>query len=567
MKKLIILVLVLGVAVALAGFWFWQKNPFSKDTLKLEILGPEQASILDSVEYTVKYKNNGNTRLEEPRLIFEFPQYTLPLDATSVNNKKTFTIRQEIGAEELGDIYPGEEKTIKFSGRLFGKEGDLKTVKVWLSYKPKNLNAKYESATTFSTVIKPINLTFDYDLSSKIEAGRDFKFSLNYYSSLDYPISDLGIKIEYPAGFEFINSKPKSMEKTEWDVPILNKADGGRIEINGRLSGNVKEQKMFKAILGVWQDNEFIPLKEITRGVEIIEPHLDIIQRINGSDDYLANPGDLLHYEIFFRNISQEPFTNLFMIVKFDGKAFDLSSVKTENGQISRGDSSIVWDWRNVSSLAFLNQGEEGKVEFWVNLKDYSVANPSERNAVLRNSVLISQTTKDFTVKMNSKLDLSQQVLYNDEVFGNSGTNPPTAGLPTTYTVNWRLKNYYNDLKNVTVRAVLPYNVKLTGKIFPESESAKFTYDSQSREIVWRVSDGQPIEAGTGVFNLAPILSFQVALTPSADQRGSKAAIIGEALAKGEDQWTDNNLESKTNSVDTTLPDDSNISDHSGIVR
>lgn len=567
MRKIIFIGVILLVIFILLGVWYWQNNNYSKDVLRLEIIGPQEASLFEEVEYTIKYKNNSNFRMEEPRLIFEFPEYTLPSDYLSDGQNKTFERRQEMGFDELGDIYPGEEKVIKFKGRLFGKEGDLKTAKAWLSYKPKNLSAKYESATTFSTVIKQIPLTFDFDLSSKIEAGRDFKFSLNYYSNLEYPISNLGIRVDYPQGFEFIESVPKTLDKTEWDIPVLNKADGGRIEIRGRLAGETQEERMFRSSIGVWQDNEFVVLKEITRGIEIVEPYLDIFQRINGSDNYIADPGDLLHYEIFFRNISQEPFSNLFMVVKLDGKAFDLNSVKTDNGQVSKGDSSIVWDWRNVSQLSFLSQGSEGKVEFWVNLKDWSVNNPGERNAVLKNSVLISQTKKEFSTRLNSKLSLTQTAAYNDEAFGNTGPTPPRAGEATTYTITWQVKNYYNDVKNTTVRAVLPQNVRLTGKIFPESESSKFTFDNLSREIVWRLSDGNALEPGTGVINSAPSISFQVALTPDSSQRGKTAQIIGEARVRGEDQWTDENIESVVNALDTTLPNDPNISDHSGIVQ
>ena len=92
-----------------------------------------------------------------------------------------------------------------------------------LNYQPKNIKARYESATTFTTVIKTLSLTFDFDLSSKIEAGRDFKFYLNYFSSLDYPLTNLGVKIEYPSGFEFLESSPRSLGKTEWEIPLLNK--------------------------------------------------------------------------------------------------------------------------------------------------------------------------------------------------------------------------------------------------------------------------------------------------------------------------------------------------------
>ena len=76
-NKLILFALGLVVIVGLVGFWFWQKNSYSKEILKLEILGPAEVTLGQEIEYTVRYKNNGNIRLEDPRLTFEFPAYSL----------------------------------------------------------------------------------------------------------------------------------------------------------------------------------------------------------------------------------------------------------------------------------------------------------------------------------------------------------------------------------------------------------------------------------------------------------------------------------------------------------
>jgi len=531
MKKVIFVIIIIGIVIGIAGFWYWRENIYSKEVLKLEILGPEQAEVFEEVQYTVKYKNNGDVRLEELRFFFAFSEHTL-LDPGQK--------RGVVG--ELEDIYPGEEKTFQFKARLFGRENEVKTAKVWLNYKPRNLQARYESATTFSTAIKSVPLSFDFDLASRVEAGRDFRFYLNYFSSSDYPISDLGVRIEYPDGFEFLRSSPSSLAKDEWDIPFLNKAEGGRIEIEGKLSGKLNDQKIFKAILGIWKDDEFIPLKELIRGVEITKPQIFVFQLANGSNNYIANPDDLIHYEIFFRNISDEPFSNLFLAVTLDGQAFDFDSIKSDSGQFKNGDNSILWDWRDVSKLRFLARGEEGKVDFWINLKDWDSSR--NKNAVLKNSVIISQVKEEFEIKMNSKLAVSQKGFFQDEIFGNSGPMPPKVGEKTTYTITWKAENYYNDVENVRVKAVLPASVNLTGRIFPNDQASKFTFDQSSREIVWRVGD---MEAGTTDSNI----SFQVELTPV--QRGHKALIINEAKIRGEDQWTERIIESTFSQIDTNL--------------
>jgi hypothetical protein len=542
MKKYIfIVVFVLTLGLGLAGYWYWQRNPYSKEVLKLEILGPDTISASYEVTYTVKYKNNGDLRLEQPRLIFEFPEYALLEPGVSK--------RIEIGPEELGDIYPGEEKTFQFKGRLLGKEREVKTAKAWLSYQPKNLQARYESTTSFSTTIDSVPLTFDFDLASKVEASREFEFSINYFSSLDYPLSNLSVKVSYPDGFEFIQSAPQGLDNSDFEIPLLNQAEGGRIEIQGRLSGSLNEQKIFKASIGVWKDDEFIILKEITRGTEITKPQLSVFQQINGQSNYTASPGDMLHYEIFFRNISDEPFQDLFLVLTLEGDGFDFDTVKAESGQFQQGDNSIIWDWRSIPKLKFLDQGKEGKVEFWINLKGNWSS--GEKNALLRSSVLISQVKEEFETKVNSKLEISQQASYEDDVFGNSGPMPPEAGNATTYTVFWQAKNYFNDLKDVKVKAVLPSDIRLTGKIFPESESSKFAFDSESREIVWMIGD---MEGGTGIFNDGPNIVFQVSFTPDSSQRNTNALLINEATISGEDQWTESSIEEKSDSIKTASP-------------
>ena len=562
-RKFITFLIIIAAISGLIGFWNWQRNIYSKETLKLEILGPENIELTKEFEYLVKYKNNGNIRLEEPKLIFEYPSHSI-LDAT-LPPPTGKSLRQEIGAEILGDaIYHGEEKTISFKARLIGKEGETLTAKALLSYRPKNLKARYESSTTFTTQIKSVPLTFEFDLPSKIESGKDLKFRLNYYSNIDYPLLNLRVIAEYPSGFEFLQATPPSLEKVEWKLSPLNLAEGGRIEISGKIRGEVREQKLFKARLGIWQEGEFISLKEIAKGIEIIQPALWVFQQINGSPKYLANPGNLLHYEIFFKNVGGETLFDLSLMTTLIGDIFDFQTLKAPEGEFSLGDNSIVWEWRRVRDLQFLEPGEEGKVEFWVRLKkDWPI--PSlEGKTEIRNRIYLSQVKEEFSTKVNSKLEITQKGYFESELWEKSGPIPPRVGEATTYTIIWQAKNYYNEVKDVKVKATLPQNVKPTGKIFPEEATEKFFFDSQSREIVWNLGD---LKVGQGVLNPAPNISFQIEFLPEESQRGSTPDLISQAKITGEDSWTGESLEAVSPPLNTTLPDDETITEEMGIIQ
>ncbi|MBI2624881.1 MAG: hypothetical protein HYW70_00885 [Candidatus Nealsonbacteria bacterium] len=537
MKRVITIAIIAVAAISgIMGYWYYQRNIYSKEILRLEIIAKDAIQLGEEIEYTVKYKNNGDITLEEPRLIFEFPQNSI-LQNGQTKRQQTF----------LNDIYPGEGKTISFKARLLGKEGETKEAKALLSYRPKNLKARYESETSHIALIKSAPITFEMDLPSKIESGKEISFRLNYFSNIDYPLSGLGIIVEYPSGFNFSKAVPKGLDKTQWDIGLLNKADGGKVEITGNLSGEIGEEKEFKAELGLWQDGEFIPLKETIKAAIIVKPALYIIQHINGNPQYVASPGDTLHYEIFFRNIGEDAMDNLFLIARLDGKAFDFSTIKSAFGDFEPGDNSIIFDWRKVPKLQLLAPQEEGKIEFWISLKErWDLSGDQDKNPVIRNKIYLSQAREEFENKVNSRIEVVQKGVFEDEVFGNTGERPPRVGQPTTYTITWQAKNYFNDVKGAKIRAVLGKGVRLTGKIFPEDSS--LTFDSQSREVVWRLGD---LEAGRGVLNPVPNVSFQIEFIPVQDQRGKVITLIGDPEISGEDQWTGQNISGKDGKVES----------------
>lgn len=551
-NKIIIAILGLVAVMGIVGFWYYQRNVYSKEILKLEILGPEKADLAEEIEYTVKYKNNGDIKLEEPRLIFEYPSYSIPEGGK--------LLRQEL---VLGDIYPGQEETFYFKGRLIGSEGEIKKAKAWLSYRPKNLKARYESETSHAAQISGVSLTLDFDLPSKIEAGKEINFKLNYFSNANFPLSNLGIKIEYPAGFEFKSAFPKPLETVEWEIGLLNKAEGGRLEIQGSITGQVDEEKMFKAQLGTWREGSFVVLKESVRAVKIVIPSLYISQQINGSPQYVASPGDTLHYEIFFKNIGNETFSNLFLVAQLEGTAFDFSTIRAPFGEFQAGDNSIIFDWRGVSDLRFLDAQKEGRVEFWIDLKDvWATSGPQDNNPVIKNKVYLSQARQEFINKVNTKIEVIQRGYYNEEIFGNTGPIPPEVGETTTYTVTWQAKNYYNDVKNMQIKANLGKNVALTGRIFPEGTN--LTFDSASKEVVWKLEN---LDAGKGVTGAGPNVSFQIAFTPSESQKGTAPIIIHQAEIAGEDQFTGLAVLGRDGSIASDLPDDPMARNQGGIVR
>lgn len=543
MNKNTIFLVLCGLAIIVSiVFWIYREATFSKEILRLEVLGPDKAKMGDEIEYTIKYKNNGNFALENPKLVFNLPDYSLTEDSKTIIT------------QNLDDIYPGSESFVKIKTRLLGKEDDLKVAKAALSYTPKNLTVRYESITTLTTKIDKVPITLDFDLPSKIEKGKDFQYSINYFSNIDYPLENLSLKLDPISGFNFVSSDPASLDKIEWKLATLNKSQGGRITIKGNVNSEVDKTLTFSANLGMWQNGNFIVIKQAKQDIQVIQPLLFFSQQVNGTSNYVASPGETLNYQISFTNIGSSSFDNLFAIVRLDGQALDLSTVQANGGQVQQNDNMIVFDSNSVSELRHLATQQSGQINFSVKVKSNWIPNSSDPgSSIISDEVNISQITQKFTIKVNSGLAISQKAYYQSSDISNSGPTPPEVGKATTYTINWNIKNYSSDEKNVKVKATLPSNVKLTGKIMPEDQSSSFSFDSASREIVWSAGD---IASGTGVTGDPISLSFQISLTPSAGQKGSSAPLIGQVQVSGENQFTNTIVTAQDAGVSTALPDD-----------
>lgn len=528
-KKRSLVFALCGILLLLAaGAFIWNRNSYSKSTVRLEVLAPKEVETGQEVTYKVIFKNSGSAVLENVRLAFEFPGGSILKDGGA--------LRKNV---EIDDIYPGQEGSYDFVARLFGREQEALEAKAELAYTPRNLTATFRSSTSFSSVVSFVPLTFEMDVPSRAPAGQLLEFSFNYFSNIDFPVSDLRIQVQYPDGFEFQSSNPVSLSQNEWALELLNRADGGRISVKGVLSGGAGDDKLFKAVLGTWKEGEFTTLKEVTKGVEVVAPQLFVSQIVNGSVAHVASPGEFLNYEIYFKNVSDQNFQNLYLVADLSGRPFDFDSVSVANGSFNKSSSSIIWEAGSNPKLRFLGKGEEGRVAFSAKVQDgWDVASPQEKNFTIRTTVQLSEAKEEFEVKVNSELAITQSAHYQDATFSNTGPNPPQAGQATTYTVLWRSSNLYNDVRSATVRASLPQGVEMTGSVYPSASSVVF--DSASREVVWEIGG---MGASSGVLTPAPSVAFQVRTN------GSSSDIISQATITAEDDYTGRLLSSSAPKV------------------
>ncbi len=533
LKKVIIILIGLLVVTGSLGYFYYQRNIFGEDRLRFEISAPETVSAGEEVEYVVRYRNNSDVRLEEMVLVFEYPE-----NAIIIESEEDEDVRRRSGSRreiDIGELNPGQEKMVSFKVRLLGEVGRSFEASAWIRYVPKNLAARYESKREHTVVIENVPISFDFQIPGNVDPDRETGFRLRFSSGIDYPLTDLEVRFRYPPGFHVIRSAPKTdaEEKNVWSWPVLNKGDDGIIDIDGVLKGEPGDAKIFNAVLGIWLNDNFIPLKEASRGTAISRSNLLLDMQVNGVEEYVASPGELLHYEIFFRNIGSETLEDLFLLVDLDENTLNLNQVEPVEGRFQKERGVIIWSYTFDYILLSLKENEDGRVEFWARVREDLPYNPE-----IKVKASMERAEKTLAARVNTRLSLNQSVIRKGSLFEEVGPFPFEGGEKSNYTVRWVAETLFNDVRDVLIKTKLPEGARITGEKEPEGVSLSF--NSSTREVVLEIEE---LSAGK-----EKELFFEVEIDPFEDF-DEEDIVLGEGEMTARDRRTDETIVQKTGAV------------------
>jgi len=454
-EKIAILTTVLAFAFFIAVIFLIVSLVLPKTQVNVQILGPEEAIAGEEITYTVVIKNRGNVVLENPELTFQYPSSSLPEKESLLE-----TVRFE------SSLYAGQEKTFEFKAQVFGQENENLEAKAWLNYYAKN---KFETSRTINltTNISEVPIELIIDIPKKIaifpDTESEFILRTRFISLIDKNIENLKLLITYPEELNIKESIPLK-EEDYWRIEKMEGFAAREVEMVGFFPEKQKigEDMNFNAQLFVHVHGRDVLLKEYSTISTTFNPNFKFTQLINSQENYFPAPGETLHYEIYFKNIQNEPLSNLVLSTVLEGNLYSVETIETPTGSFHRGGRSITWTGEKIPQLRYLTPGEEGKVEFWVQLKeDYKPQDITELNASVRNRVILGDFEQEFRSRASSRIKLSQEGYFRDpyRFFENQGPNPPEVNETTHYTIVWKLENYYNSIKDVQIKATLPQNV------------------------------------------------------------------------------------------------------------
>lgn len=545
LKYFLIFFIIVGLAIGVYSFFF--RNTFSKENIIVQIDAPKNASNGQEITWVVRVKNNSNIGIENVKLNFLYPIGTYDKEGSL---KK----REEVKIENL----PAQKEISRsFSGIIFGKKSEKKEAKASLNYRPSHLSTEFQNEGSSLTLITDSLISFNVKFpDSKIDKNKEFSIVISWQSNFSLPIENVQLRAYFPDGFTRTSSlnqeeigilPPQEKDSSKqskliFDIGTLNEGEGSKIEIKGKLTGEINDEKMFKFEIGKFDEiaYEFIPLDSKEFSIKIISSNISVFRKVNGQENYSPAPGDKLNYIVSFKNLGEEIYRDLILTVELEGNLLDFSSLKANGGKVEG--NKVVFTADNIPSLLYLGPYEEGDVGFSINLK----SGQFYQNSFIREIITINNVKKEFQTKIGSQTSFYQYVYYHlpEELKGKiltGGKFPLEKDKETTLVVYWQIKNKGNNLSETKITGTLGKNVSWIGQVYPVGSN--FTYEKETKKITLNI--------GSISYNYSKFFAFKVKIKP----QNLPEDIITGVKFSGKDAWTGQSFEILSPNLNTDSVD------------
>ncbi len=563
MKKIFIFALIFCVlAGAIAAFiYFGGGNFISSKNLDIAVNGPVSASAGDPVELNIIITNKNNADLVMANMSVDYPEGTRSADDVSQALSHT---KVAIGSVGLGQSVTETERAV-----LFGQTGDIKEININIEYQVKGSNATFNKTKVYQIAVGTTPVTLSVDQPSSITSGDTFTTTLTVLANSTNILKNVVVKGEYPYGFTPVSSAPTSLtsDNNLWVLGDLAPGDKKIISIKGVLTGENQDERTFRFYAGIASadnSNKFdTALAQTSKTISLNRPNIGLKIDFNGenSDSYSAPAGKAIQSNISFQNNLPSTLLNSRIVIKLSGNTLDRFSVVAQSGGFyNSSDNTITWSQDNNDSLSTLAPGDGGTVSFsFASLANLPTTTKNPQISIQASFVGTTQgggfgditVSENSLVKIASQVSLSSKAYYSQGPFRNSGSLPPKAEKPTTYTITFSLSNTQNDIDSPTVTATLGPNVKW---LSAATSTENITYNSNNNTITWSLNK---LNSGAGFNSPLRTASFQVSLTPSIGQIGSVPTLVNNISFSGTDTFTSKVVNLTNQAVNTTLSSDS----------
>lgn len=567
------IILIFAAIIMLGGGLIWYASYQSKLArgLEIEISGPDKVLIGVPFDVKINLSNASQKSLEDVQLSVNLPGDLAFLGSPASKNVDF----KGVGTLGIGGISQQTFRLIALGG-----ENSFKKIVASGTYLSGSLSSRFQKEVFIDLAVGGYGITLDIATPQKIFSGETFESEITYKNVSDIDFNDLRLKIEFPPTFTISKSTlAPDVGNNVWLLGGLRKGSENRFKISGKMIGPEGAFFDLKATLESSFLGQSYPITVNSATISIATSPLSLKITLNDEVDYISGPDDSLDYRLSYTNNTDVGLRDVIIKAQLVGAMFDFSFLNT-NGIFRSTDNTIIWNASVVPQLGTIAPGQSGSVDFSLKTKNvYPIKKLSDKNFTLKITGTIESPTvpsfvaadKTFSVtsienKVRGQVAIDTKAFFRDASSGivNSGPFPPKVNQPTKYTIHWQITNQGTDVKSVEARGFLAGNVRYTGVAKTSTGIAGPVYNERTQELVWNIPR---ISATTGVISKPLEAIFQVEATPSSANLGSFMPLIQATTLTVTDEFTDLQLTSQDQPVDTRLPDDSTVTPSQGIVQ
>lgn len=546
---------------AAAWFLFMGGRSVSTDRIAIAPDGPIAAASGDTVTILVPIENRNPVPVLNTLLTVDLPE-----TARSPEDPALAALDFQ---DTVGDIPAGGRGDRTVRAVLFGSEGETVRVPIRFEYRVEGSNATFVKEAVYEVLISSSPLSVRATTAGEAQAGGPVSFTVTVRSDAPAPLDGVAVLAEPPFGFRFAAGTGPL-----FPIGTLQPGEERTVTVSGTLSGEDADERFFRFSVGTARpaDNALSVVYGTTQvPVRLARPFLQ--PSLSVDRDASAAPvvaaGASVQGVVSWANTLTDPIFDGRVTVRLSGNALAPGTISSYTGFYRSSDGTITFSRERDSTLARLDPGASGSGGFAFGIRPQSalagVTNPEVTATVSVAGRRVGETGVPETienalvrtVRVGTELALGADSVHSTGPFDNTGPWPPRADAETTFTVRLSLESSVNALADGTVTGTLPSYVRYTGVTSPSDGS--ISYDDRTRTVTWK--------AGEVAARAREEAAFQVALLPSASQRGSSPVLFSGIVASGVDRWTKLRLEEAAPAVTTDAKNDPTYVDGSGEVR
>lgn len=574
-KKFFIFSLVFfGITIAYAGYvFFFAGNTVSNDNIDISVIGNTFTGGGEELSLVIGITNRNNADLELVDLVVEYPRGDSNGGAGDLEHYR----------ESLGKIPAGSVRNENVKLTLYGEQGSVKAIKVYIEYRVAGSNAIFIKEKPFEVTISSTALNLLVDAPTTVSPNQNITLDVKSMLNAGKPLSNVMLRVDYPVGFQFVSAEPAPSFGTNiWNLGNVSPGADHDIVINGKMLDVFDgEEKSFRIYSGSQSNTDKTAIgliyNTLTHTVMVKKPFIEANIFIGGvyQKEYAANSRDPIQGTINWGNNLESKVDDLEIRAKISGNAFNTKNVTADQGLYNSLSQEIVWNKFTNAVLAEVNPGDFGSMDFTITpVSLYSPSGGLINDPKINIDVSISgkQFTQGYepnelnnsdskTIKITSNMGINAKALYNGSAFTNTGPVPVKAEQETTFTIVWSLANTSNNISKGEVRAILPTWVRYMGNYAPTTEN--LVYNSSTREVVWNIGR---IPKGAGIAAAGREVSFQVGITPLYSQIGNIPVLVNDSVLTGHDDFANVDLRATKAALTTQLTGDPNFPTSGGTV-